>query len=160
MNGCSFCLLCGGRETLRFGSHEQRDALQLTFVSACAKGLRHTVLLTLACGADVNAYWRQDSALHQAAENGHVQVVRLLLAHGAEVDKLDRVIHVRGHSATEIEKRRHCLKQDTPLYRACHGFRSMMAPSNHHIAQRYQEICRLLIENGADLYRRNKESTS
>lgn len=71
-----------------------RDTLLLNFLSACSKGQRHTVLWLLACGVDVNVCLRQDSALHQAVENGHVEVVRILLAHGAEVDRPDRVLHV------------------------------------------------------------------
>ena len=58
-------------------------------------------------GADVNALCSPGTALHDAARNGHLDVVRLLLAHGADEKATPRHTHAYG--------------TDTPVDVVCKG---------------------------------------
>jgi Ankyrin repeats (3 copies) len=63
------------------------------FALACAYGRTQAVAWFLAHGLDADvrlaAQGEQHTGLHVASYNGHVDVVRLLLRHGARVDRID-----------------------------------------------------------------------
>ncbi|CAK4849656.1 unnamed protein product [Aphanomyces euteiches] len=85
-------------------------------------------------GADVN-FKNEDeqTPLHEASANGYVDVVKVLIAHGATVDTTDRVKHDRilkeSHGSEQYRK--------TPLYRAC-------SAGHFHVVQE-------LLTHGADV---------
>ena len=74
-----------------------------TLFQAAAENDAELVWTLLEEGVDVNRP-RADTALHLAAANGHLEIVNLLLAHGADLQALDH----QGHSAVSraIRQRR------------------------------------------------------
>ena len=64
------------------------------FFAAARKGDAAAVEALLKKGVDVNAKWRYDqTALFPACDRGHIEVVKVLLAHGAKVDIHDSFYH-------------------------------------------------------------------
>jgi ankyrin repeat protein len=64
------------------------------FFAAARKGDAAAVEAMLKKGVDVNAKWRYDqTALFPACDRGHIEVVKVLLAHGAKVDVHDSFYH-------------------------------------------------------------------
>jgi ankyrin repeat protein len=55
--------------------------------------------LLLEYGADVNAKTERHTALHLAAEKGHLEIVKLLLEHGADVNEKTKY---GGETAVEM----------------------------------------------------------
>jgi ankyrin repeat protein len=58
--------------------------------AAASCGQLHRVKAALNAGAEINEAGPFGTALHGAAENGHLEIVRLLVEHGADVGILDR----------------------------------------------------------------------
>lgn len=87
----------------------------------------------LALGADPNASQKNDNRpLSPAADQGHLEICRLLLAAGADVNAQGKI----GTSAL------------------------MFAASGEHHNQGHIEVCRLLLAAGADVNARNKAGAS
>ena len=63
--------------------------LQLNVAAGC--GQMHWVKAALNAGADVNEVGPFGTALHGAAENGHLEIICLLVEHGADVKILDPI---------------------------------------------------------------------
>jgi hypothetical protein len=69
------------------------DAIDELFAAA-RKGDAAAVEALLKKGVDANAKWRYDqTALFPACDRGHIEVVKVLLAHGARVDVHDNFYH-------------------------------------------------------------------
>ena len=69
------------------------DAVEELFTAA-RKGDAAAVEALLQKGVDVNAKWRYDqTALFPACDRGHIEVVKVLLAHGATIDVHDSFYH-------------------------------------------------------------------
>jgi hypothetical protein len=69
------------------------DAIEELFTAA-RKGDAAAVEALLQKGVDVNAKWRYDqTALFPACDRGHIEVVKVLLAHGAKIDVHDSFYH-------------------------------------------------------------------
>ena len=79
-----------------------RDSTALS--AAAVEGKTDIALYLISVGADVNHRGFHDSTpLHNAAEMGHIDTVKALIAHGAEVCALD----LEGHSAAGAARQRH-----------------------------------------------------
>lgn len=79
----------GKFEEYKLAVNQQSTAENVALVEAAARGDLSRVRSLLAQGAKPNFFYRpedQKNALHVAAEQGHAQVVELLLAHGAVVN--------------------------------------------------------------------------
>ncbi|KAH8696299.1 putative ankyrin repeat-containing protein [Talaromyces proteolyticus] len=102
------------------------------FFNASVSGDMQAIQEVLTSGEiDINACpdymdWEGATALHQAAEHGHLELVRLLISHGAEIER-------RDHSPVGPK---------TALHIAAH---------NEHLA-----IVQELIQNGADVTTRGE----
>ena len=84
-------------------SRQEREQSWTPLLAAVGKGSLDTARLLLEAGADVGAAVEGESALHMAAEDGHVAMVELLVEYKAELD---------GKSGVGL----------TPLHLACaHG---------------------------------------
>jgi hypothetical protein len=69
------------------------DAIEELFAAA-RKGDAAAVEALLKKGVDANAKWRYDqTALFPACDRGHIEVVKVLLAHGAKADVHDSFYH-------------------------------------------------------------------
>jgi ankyrin repeat protein len=105
-------------------------------VSASAEGHIAIVRILLEYGADIeeiDMYAENGTALQAACANGHSDVVRSLVQNGAKVN----YVHIG---------------LDTPLHLACLG--------PHNPFGQQEEIVRMLLENHADIDRRNASGIS
>ena len=74
--------------------HQERlaDSIPVSVLDAAAGcGQMHRVKAALNAGADVNEAGPFGTALHCAAENGHLEIARLLVEHGTDVQILDPI---------------------------------------------------------------------
>jgi len=141
---------------------DPQHPLEEELVEAARSGQLAEVEDLLAQGAPVNSreLFGGGTALHEATENGHEDVVLCLLQHGARADECDyagfRPLHVAcdcgcieavrvllDNGAALDARSRHCLYQ--PLHLAC---------LNGH-----EDVARLLLERGADLRASNSHGS-
>ena len=123
-------------------------------LAACKRGNVSLVLELLAAGADANACDAScllDSALNRAADAGHVDVAEVLLLHGANVHRRNRLgltpLHlasVRGH----VHVVQTLLTQREP---PDVGALDLEGNSALHLAARegFRDVCGMLLDRGA-----------
>ena len=80
--------------------------------------------------------------LHLSCESGHVDIVNVLLSHGADVHVKDRVS--KYSDITSIKSLLLIQNEDTPLHLSC---------KSGHV-----DIVNVLLSHGADIHVRNKVS--
>ncbi|OGE57475.1 hypothetical protein PENARI_c002G10273 [Penicillium arizonense] len=131
------------------------ESLDPAFCSCCEKGLDAAVERMLSLGADPNTLriWRsdrdrQDSALALAAHRGHLNVVKVLLKHGANVN-----FHAKNIPSALGKAAAQSVNFRPRLTRCC----PPPIPIEHHPAEfidngcrDYEEIIRVLLEHGAN----------
>lgn len=132
---------------------------------------------TLEEGADVNFRFRGDgnyarTALEYAAGSGSVEVARLLLAHGADVEAgnyegapllraiasgnpdMVQLLLTHGASLSARQPGAGIASGDTPITAALDGLPGLVPPkarAEHALSRNRNQIIRLLIEAGADV---------
>ena len=143
-------------------------------LAAARADQRAVVELLLAQGADVNAPHDGADALHLAAWEGHTEMVRLLLAHGADRDRTDPTFHGtaagwanhNGKSATKdalladagiidaaifgLEDRMRTLLDTDPSLANGPYSETGARPLHKSLWCEHLEVARLLLERGAD----------
>ena len=107
-----------------------KKQLQRAFNWACAYGRTKVVEFLLAKGLSVRETEFGETPLHHAAYGGHPDIVKLLLARGAEVNAIDE-----SHEAT-------------PLGWAMYGY---MHPSPEAMSARPHEVVEMLVGAGATI---------
>jgi ankyrin repeat protein len=116
--------------------------------AASALGLTETARILLDHGAKVNL---QDangvSALMEACSGGHPEVVKLLLEHGAKVNALDS----KGNSALIYAS-----SMENPFFAKNDEEAALL----RGIVEKYVEIVRVLLDNGAEADAKNNEGMS
>ena len=80
--------------------------------SAAARNDTATVIAHINHGIDINAQDEDtgNTALHEAATNGHAEMTKMLLEHGAQVYITNKDKHSPLHMAIKSNKNRACTK--------------------------------------------------
>ena len=117
---------CLGEDAAR-GKPSQRQ-LQRAFKWACGYGRTEVVEFLLAKGLSVQDQSDGETPLHHASHGGHPDIVKLLLARGADVNAIDKSYEA------------------TPLGWAMYGY---LHPSPEATSSRPHEVVELLVGAGA-----------
>jgi ankyrin repeat protein len=118
-------------------------------MSAAEKGRLAVVKLLLVHKAEVNIQTaigtRQVTALHQAAQNGHDQVVALLLEHGACIEAISLIMAAEGGHLKVMEiLLKNGANPDAQSEDCQHSALRQAAQEGHY------QVVKLLLENGAN----------
>ncbi|ANV98602.1 hypothetical protein BBW65_07245 [Helicobacter enhydrae] len=140
--------------TLLFGANDRYTAYLFSDDYA-------TVRQGIKLGGDLDARWRGMTPLYNACRSGWTDVVELMIARGADVDEASYgetpLLKVTGRKVNDVELAKVLLgngadvnaqdtQGNTPLY--------------HAIMNRNKKMIQLLLDNGADMYIKNKRGDS
>ena len=111
---------------------------------------------------DIQRSHRRRTALHIAVSRGNLNVVKLLLNHGAKVMKCDIDLEIPLHYAAEygnleIVKILLDVKMNDKIFYVNSKSFDHMTPLHYAVSKGYTEIVKLLIKNGADPSIQRKE---